>query len=280
MESSNQYIKLTDDTSIFTNQRITPEATANIIFLHGYTEHSGRYEWMFEKLNAAGINVFSYDHRGYGKSDGTRAYINSFDLYVKDFAEIRAQFKIPELPTFLMGHSMGSLIAVHFLISNADHNFVGFISSAGALKIDEGISPFLRRISGIISAIVPHLKTVKLDPNALSRDPKEVVRYVTDPAVYHGGAKARLGFEMLEAMKSAQVHFDKITLPVLLLHGTADRLADPLGSQWMYDKIVSQDKTLRLFEGLYHEIMREPEKEEVMQTIIEWVGRKVNAITK
>jgi len=275
MHLHNQYIKLPDDTSLYTISNTISHARANLIFLHGYTEHIGRYGWMIEQLNNAEINVFAYDHRGYGKSDGTRAYINRFGQYTDDLDIYLKQLEKPELPTFLMGHSMGSLIGVEYLANHLEHQFAGFISSAGALKIDESISPFLRNISGIMSRLAPHLKTIKLDPNALSRDPKEVVKYFTDPAVYHGGTKARLGFEMLEAMKSAQNIFPHINLPVLIMHGSKDRLADPLGSQWMYDKISSTDKKIEYFEGLYHEIMREPEKEIVMQVVTNWIQARI-----
>jgi len=274
MHLHNQYIKLPDYTSLYTISNTISDAKANIIFLHGYTEHIGRYGWMIEQMNQAGINVFAYDHRGYGKSDGTRAYINRFGQYIDDLDVYLNQLKKPELPTFLMGHSMGSLIGVGYLVNHLEHQFAGFISSSGALKIDESISPFLRKISGIMSKIAPHLKTIKLDPNALSRDPKEVVKYFTDPAVYHGGTKARLGFEMLEAMKSAQNNFHKINIPVLILHGTEDKLADPLGSQWMYDKVSSTDKKLEYFEGLYHEIMNEPEKDDVIKVLITWIKER------
>jgi acylglycerol lipase len=274
MHLHNQYIKLPDYTSLYTISNTISDAKANIIFLHGYTEYIGRYGWMIEQMNQAGINVFAYDHRGYGKSDGTRAYINRFGQYIDDLDVYLNQLKKPELPTFLMGHSMGSLIGVGYLVNHLEHHFAGFISSSGALKIDESISPFLRKISGIMSKIAPHLKTIKLDPNALSRDPKEVVKYFTDPAVYHGGTKARLGFEMLEAMKSAQNNFQKIYLPVLILHGTEDKLADPLGSQWMYDKVSSTDKKIEYFEGLYHEIMNEPEKDDVIKVLITWIKER------
>lgn len=274
MHLHNQYIKLPDYTSLYTISNTISDAKANIILLHGYTEHIGRYGWMIEQMNQAGINVFAYDHRGYGKSDGTRAYINRFGQYIDDLDVYLNQLKKPELPTFLMGHSMGSLIGVGYLVNHLEHHFAGFISSSGALKIDENISPFLRKISGIMSKIAPHLKTIKLDPNALSRDPKEVVKYFTDPAVYHGGTKARLGFEMLEAMKSAQNNFHKINIPVLILHGTEDKLADPLGSQWMYDKVSSTDKKLEYFEGLYHEIMNEPEKDDVIKVLITWIKER------
>lgn len=271
MHSHNQYIKLPDDISLYTISNTVSHATANLIFLHGYTEHIGRYAWMIEQLNLAGINVFAYDHRGYGKSDGTRAYINSFGQYIDDLDVYLNQLKKPDLPTFLMGHSMGSLIGVNYLTLHIQHPFAGFISSGGALKINDGISPFLRKISGIMSKLTPHLKTIKLDPNALSRDPKEVVKYFTDPAVYHGGTKARLGYEMLEAMKTAQNNFQKIHLPILILHGTEDKLADPVGSQLMYDKVASTDKKIEYFEGLYHEIMNEPEKETVMKVLTTWI---------
>ncbi len=274
MAISHRHLQLRDGTAIHTEHHMATDPIANLVFIHGYTEHIGRYTWMIHVLNQAGINVYLYDLRGFGQSEGERAYISHFDVYVADLIEYLQAISLSAHPSFLMGHSMGSLIAATYLSTNTSHPFHGYISSAGALKIDEGISPFLRKISGILSKIAPHLPTIKLDTNALSKDRSEVEAYIADPMVYHGGAKARLGYEMLEAMKKIKLLFSKISTPVLILHGTSDKLADPTGSQWMYDGISSDDKKVVWLDGLYHEIMREPEKEMVMNHIITWIKER------
>lgn len=248
---------------------------AIVLFIHGYTEHTGRYAWVAEKLNHAGISFHSYDQRGYGLSEGARAYVDSFDEYLEDFDYFYKQTDTKELPVFIMGQSMGSLIAVKYFMQHPGLPVRGLISTSGALKISEHISPFLRKISGILSAIVPGLATLKLDAEALSRDPEVVRDYMNDPLVYHGGAKSRTGHEMLKAMKQVQEQAEKLTYPVIFLHGSSDRLADPHGSQHMYDNCSSQDKTIKIYEGWYHELFREPQKEKVMQDITGWIQSRL-----
>jgi acylglycerol lipase len=252
----------------------TDNPVANIFLVHGYAEHSERYNWLSQQLNTSGFNFFTFDLRGHGKSEGERAYIYSFDQYTEDLDIFLKHFMQEDLPTFLMGHSMGSLISVKYLIQNKNSKIKGFISSAGALKIDDNISPFIRKISGLLSTFAPKLKTVKLDPTFMSRIPEIKNAYINDPLIYHEGTKARLGSELLKNMQYVQSHFGQFNLTVLILHGTGDKLTDPLGSQWMYDNISSKDKTIQLFEGLYHEILHEPEKEEIVQIIVEWIKKR------
>jgi acylglycerol lipase len=253
---------------------------AAVIFIHGYTEHSGRYAWVAEQFNQAGISFYAYDQRGYGLSEGERAYVDGFQKYIEDFSQFLKNTDTGRLPVFIMGQSMGGLIGVSFLMQNPGSGVKGMISTSGALKVSEHISSFLRKISGVLSGWAPHLPTIKLEAKALSRDQNVVKEYLTDPLVYHGGAKSRTGHEMLSAMQHVQQNFSSFRHPVLLLHGTADRLADPEGSIMMYEKCASKDKSIRLFEGWYHELFREPHKDEIMQTIINWIKDRINVNLK
>jgi len=128
---------------------------AEVVLLHGFAEHSGRYARVIEAFNTAGITVLTYDHRGHGKSGGPRSSISSFDEYIDDLGIVIKNHRNRSLPGFIMGHSMGSLIAATWLTRHQDHDFRGFISSSGALKVSDHISPFLQSISGLLAAIVP-----------------------------------------------------------------------------------------------------------------------------
>jgi len=227
---------------------------------------------LMERLNNAGFSVVRYDHRGYGKSEGERAYVDKFDLYIQDLNLIIDKYRQIGIPMFLMGVSMGGLIITRYVMDFGRAGIAGIINLSPALKIDDGISPFLRKISGFLGSYLPKLKTIKLESEALSRTPGVREDYLNDPLVYHKGAKSRTGLEMLRAMVHVQENFHKIDLPVLILHGTEDRLADPQGSKWMIEKIKSEDKSLELLDGLYHEITREPEKEDVFKSIIDWLS--------
>ena len=213
-------------------------------------------------------------------SEGERAYVDSFQKYIEDFSQFLKNTDTASLPVFIMGQSMGGLIGVQFLMQNPDSGVKGMISTSGALKVSEHISPFLRKISGVLSDCAPRLPTIKLEANALSRDQNVVKEYLTDPLVYHGGAKSRSGHEMLSTMQHVQQNLSSFRHPVLLLHGTADRLADAEGSKMMYEKCASKDKSIRLFEGWYHELFREPQKDEIMLTIINWLMDRIDVNLK
>ena len=256
---------------IFTQSWIDDKAMANLILVHGYAEHSSRYTGIDEKLLSAGINVYTFDLTGHGKSSGRKAYINRFQDYVQDLNDVKSKVAMaPNLPTFIYGHSMGALVTISDIILHKS-KYDGVIFSAPALKIQEDLSPFLQKISGIMSIIAPKLKTVVLDSSMISRDPVEVDKYQRDPLNYRLGTYARTGAEIIKTTKICAELFHEFELPVFVTHGSADGLTDPATSQQFYDECSSEDKTLKIYEGLYHEIMREPEKEEVIQDIIDWI---------
>ncbi|MBK9151207.1 MAG: alpha/beta hydrolase [Saprospiraceae bacterium] len=267
----NDFFTTKDGLRLYTLYHKTANPAATILFIHGYTEHSGRYDWLAQQFNERGIDFLTYDQRGFGRSEGVRAYVNSFDLYLEDLEKFIAHARIESGPVFLMGQSMGALIGILYLIKSQDTRIRGMISTSGALKISEHISPFLRKISGFMSKVAPWLPTIKLDARALSRDKVVVDDYLHDPMVYHGGTKARMGHEMLMAMKKVQMQAPAFVHPILLLHGTADRLADVEGSKMFYQHCNSADKKLLLYEGWYHELFREEGKQQIAGAIIQWI---------
>ncbi len=251
-----------------------------VIYLHGYTEHSRRHDTTVQKLNEWGYDVIRYDHRGYGRSEGERAYVSSFQLYIEDLKEILNKYQDERLPSILMGVSMGCLLIANYLIDNPDHNISAAIWVAPALKLDDSISPLLRKVSGLLSAVAPKLKTIPLDSSKLSRNPEVERIYKADPLVYLKGAKTRTGHEMLKAMNYVQENADKITIPVSIYHGDADGLADIQGSIWMEERIGSEDCQLFTFEGFYHELFQEDGNEEVYASIQGWLTdpKRINLV--
>jgi acylglycerol lipase len=248
---------------------------ATIVFTHGYAEHIGRYTWMFDQLNQRDLNIVAYDQRGHGRSGGERAYVESFDQYTADMHQVLNT--IPsDKPIFLMAHSMGGLVSAKYLIDYDHKKIRGYISSAGAYKVDKNLSPILQKISGVIAAIAPKLKTIKLDASLVSSIPAEVQLYMTDPYNYHDGTKARFGAQMLATIRYVRAQASKLTLPILFMHGDADKLIDPEGSQYMYDHCSSQTKTIHFFKNAYHEIMREPEKDRFIRLTTDFIHQQVN----
>ena len=255
-------------------QRWMPETAprAIVLLVHGYAEHLGRYGHVASALAAAGFGVYALDHWGHGKSDGTPGFVPAFSAFTDGVELLLAQTEAehPQVPLFLIGHSLGGLIAALHLITHQRH-YAGTILSGPAIKAAEEPSRFMIWISRLLSRLAPRLGVLKLDARGVSRDPAVVAAYMADPLVYTGKMGARLAKEMFEAKAAARAGAETITLPMLLLHGQDDRLTAPQGSEYLAAHLGSADKTLKLYPGLYHEIFNEPEQREVLDDVVRWL---------
>ncbi len=250
------------------------KASSLLIIVHGIGEHIARYQHLAEVLTQQGVVVAGYDMRGHGLSEGLRAYVHRWSDYISDlkiFVDDALKHR-QDVPVFYLGHSLGGLILTDFLLKY-DPALSGVILSSPALKVSEDLSPLLQKLAPVLSALVPKLKTVPLDTQHISRDPAVVKSYENDPLIYHDGVRARTGGEVLKATKRLQSSIPQFKYPVLLMHGTADKLTDPEGSRAFYKAISSEDKSLDLMEGWYHELMNEPGKEQILQRITSWMSK-------
>lgn len=256
---------------------------ANLVLLHGYAEHCGRYQHVAARLTAAGISIFAFDQPGHGRSQGRRGDIRSFDTYVdsvKRFIDAISKSR-KQVPLFLLGHSMGGAVALMFVIqSTGGRTFRhsgrvrGLLLSGPMIKLPDTVPPLLQKASGVLARLFPLLPVQPLDARLISRDPEQVRLYDSDPLVYRGRVRARMGYCLLQATSYLHTRLDKIDVPLWIGHGTADRLVDPQGAQWLYDRAASTDKTLRLYPGLYHEILNEPEKDSILNEIADWILKR------
>jgi alpha-beta hydrolase superfamily lysophospholipase len=251
------------------------EPKAILIIAHGVSEHSGRYSHVGERLAAAGYAVYALDHRGHGRSEGRRAVVDRMAHIVEDLNGLieTATSSNPGKGTFLLGHSMGGAVALEYAFEHQDR-LAGLILSGPAAAL-EAASPVTRALGRVLSTLAPSLGIFAIETGAVSRDPDVVSKYENDPLVFHGKLPARTITELTGAIEHFPERVPKLTLPLLVMHGTADRLTPPAGSKMVYERAGSSDKTLKLYNGLYHEILNEPEQGQVLSDLLEWLEARV-----
>jgi acylglycerol lipase len=250
-------------------------ARAVIVLVHGLGEHSGRYDHVVARLVAEGYAVNAVDHRGHGRSDGPRAFIEDMDDVVADVDTLvdRAVAAQPGVPVFMLGHSMGGLIALRYALAHQER-LAGLILSAPLAQLDSVPKP-LELVARTLSVIAPRAPVIAIDSGLVSRDPAVVADYRADPLVHHGKVPARTAVQLATTVERLPETVGAITIPTLILYGTADGLCPPAGSVMLGERIGASDKTVTAYEGLFHEILNEPERETVLDDITGWLGARV-----
>ena len=264
-----------DGVILYTQSWCAAQPKATIALIHGIAEHSARYKHVGEYLAEHGYTVHTMDLRGHGRSPGKRILVRQMEEHSKDVASFLTwvRQKAAGTPLFLLGHSMGGLIVTYYVLSQSPQ-LTGVILSAPALKLSS-VSPMLIAIGRLIAKVAPGLPMATLDLAAISRDPVVLKANADDPLVHRGGIPAATGLAMVQAVAYVQRQMENFRLPVLIVQGTADRLVDPEGSKQLYARAQSTDKTLKLYEGLYHEVLNEPEKDQVMADMLAWLDQRV-----
>lgn len=253
------------------------DAKAILLIAHGLAEHSGRYMNIVDHFVPLGYGVYGIDHIGHGKSDGARVFVNRFEDFtntLKNYFDMIQKWQ-PQKPIFLVGHSMGGLIGSIYLL-DYQAELAGAVISGPSVRVPDNISSATIFFGKIFSILMPKFGLVGLEADGVSRDPAVVEAYVSDPLVYTGKVTARLAAELLKAMQRITGEAGRITLPVLIVQGSEDRLVDPSGAQMLYEGISSEDKTLKIYDGLYHEVFNEPEYKEVLGDVEAWLDKRIN----
>jgi acylglycerol lipase len=246
-----------------------------LVISHGLAEHSGRYAGLAERLVARGHGVYALDHRGHGRSSGPRANIERFSYLVSDLGAFfgRAQRQHPGATAFLVGHSMGGAVALGVAL-RSPVGLKGLALSAPALAPGEPVSSFKAFTVRMLSKFAPNTGALTLPATAISRDPAVVRAYESDPLVFRGAIPARTLVELLDAMGTFPDAAPSLRVPVLVQHGTADRLVPLAAVRPVYERLGSPKlRTIRLYEGLFHEAYNEPEREQVLADLEAWISR-------
>ena len=251
---------------------IAPRAV--IVVSHGLAEHGGRYETLARELVQRDHAVYAVDHRGHGRSSGPRANIERFAHLVADFCAFteRCAGEHPATPVFMLGHSMGGAVAVASAL-RLQHMLHGLILSAPALATGQAVPRWQEMFVRLLSLVAPDTGALTLPPDAVSRDPSVVARYAADPLVHHKAIPARTLVELLRAMQGFPASAPGLRLPTLVLHGTADKLVPLAATQPVYQAFGTRDCVVQLYEGLYHEVFNEPERERVTADLLRWLER-------
>jgi alpha-beta hydrolase superfamily lysophospholipase len=248
-----------------------------IIIVHGLAEHGGRYAHVADFFTSHGFIVCVSDLRGHGKSDGQDTEFSSMNELIEDLdifiAKQRKQY--PGLPVYLYGHSMGGMIATLYVIKKQP-KFNGVLLTGAALAIGDSVPTILVKIVGILGILAPKLKTVVLDGSTVSKDPLVVESYNNDPLNYRGGIPACTAAAFNSGIAEAQANLSKFRLPTLIMHGSEDKLVDVAGSELIYQLADVDDKQLKIYEGLYHELLNEPEQEQVMGDMLAWMEERLD----
>ena len=241
-----------------------------VTIAHGYSEHIGRYQHVASRLNASGYMVYGLDHHGHGRSAGRRGKV-SLQAAVADldqFVVTVARARHPEQPQFLLGHSMGGAIALRYAMAH-QKRLTGLAISAPLAAVEGG--PVLLAIGRILGMVFPAVPVSRVDPRLVSRDHQVVKDYIADPLNHHGPVPARVARDFIVNVGTLADDVKRITLPTLLMWGTADRLCPPSGGELVAANIGSEDLTVERYEGLFHEIFNEPEHDRVLDDLVAWL---------
>ncbi|MEP7131018.1 MAG: lysophospholipase [Sphingomicrobium sp.] len=247
---------------------------ASLVLCHGVNSHSGQYVRAAETFASRGFAVTALDLRGRGKSDGERFYIDSIDDYVSHLSQAieLARSKHPELPLYLLGHSAGGVTSVTYALDHQDQ-IDGLICESFAFRV-YAPDVALKLLEGA-SHIIPHVHVLKLPMEAFSRDPEWVAQLKADPLTHEESQPVETVAAFARAGERFEREFARITLPVLILHGTADKATRPDGSQQFFDEAGSADKTLKLYDGHYDDLLNDLGREQVFDDIIGWMEARL-----
>jgi acylglycerol lipase len=245
-----------------------------VVIVPGFNSHSGYYTWVGEQFVADGLAVYALDLRGRGQSDGERFYIDSFADYVSDVASFVRLVKSRErgLPVFLLGHSAGGVVACLYAIDHQSE-LAGLICESFAHQVPA--PDFALAVFKGISHVAPHARILHLKNEDFSRDPSVVAAMDADPLIDHETQPTKTLAEMVRADERLKNNFRNITLPVLILHGTSDKATRPSGSQLFFDTAGSKDKTLKMYNGMFHDLLNDVDKEVVLSDITRWIDGRL-----
>ncbi|MEK6324655.1 MAG: lysophospholipase [Acidobacteriota bacterium] len=268
-------VTASDGLRLYLRRREVANARGEILISHGFGEHSGRYGALTDHLVTHNYSVTAYDHRGHGLSDGLPGHVESFTEYDDDLAKVvtTVRSRSDSRTLFLIGHSMGGLVALRYMERKVG-NLTGAVISAPLIEGAVPVPAHRLMIARVGARMSPRFRLDnEINPANLSRDPEVGRAYAADPLV-NRKVSAKWFAEATRAMQEVAERASQITTPVLVMHGTEDRLASVEATRRVFERIASSDKELVIYPGFYHELFNEPEKQEVFERVTEWLDKR------
>ena len=247
-----------------------------VILSHGLGEHARRYDHVAARFGREGLVTYALDHRGHGRSGGKRVLVKDISEYTGDFDTLVgiATQEHPGVTRIVLGHSMGGGIVFAYGVEHPD-NYELMVLSGPAVAAQTAVSPLLAWLAKRIGAIAPGLPLQQLDAGAVSRDPAVVDAYNTDPLVYHGKVPGGIARVLLLVGETMPQRAASLAAPLLVVHGSDDRLIPVEGSRQLVAAVGSSDVELKVYPGLYHEVFNEPEQDQVLDDVVAWVNARL-----
>lgn len=256
----------------------TPEGQPRgvVILSHGLGEHAGRYHHVAKRFGEAGLATYALDHRGHGRSGGKRVYLRRIEEYTADFATLVgiAKREHPGVPKIVLGHSMGGAIVFSYGVERPE-DYDLMVLSGPAVAAQDGVSALLAAVGKVLGRIAPGVPVQTLDATAVSRDPEVVAAYQADPLVWHGKVPAGIAGELIRVGETMPDRAHAIDRPLLVVHGSDDRLVHYRGSERLVEAVASDDVHLKVYPGLYHEVFNEPERAMVLGDVLSWLDARI-----
>ena len=272
MKLDTQTLQAADGCDIFVRAWRAERPQATVVIAHGHGEHGGRYEHVAERLAREGWDVVVPDHRGHGRSGGVRGHVMRWDHYSDDLQLAIDRLANPTLPTALIGHSMGGLIAINYALRRGG-KLKALVLSSPLLKVAFPVPPLKAAVGRLLSNLIPALSLpTGLDSKSVSRDAAVVAAYESDPLV-HDRASTRWFTEMTAMLSAAAARAGELKMPLLLFHAGGDKLTDIEGSRLFFKNATMTERQFKEWPALYHEIFNEPEKGQVLDELTAWLRK-------
>lgn len=267
-------VQTPDGLTLVGGHHVPAEARARVVLIHGYAEHAGRYAEVIAGLTAAGFECHTLDLRGHGRSEGVRGHVMRFEDYLADVDLFLESLPGTRLPRLLVGHSLGGLISLRYVLHRPDA--FGALAVTSPFLLPAMPVPWLKEtLANAVSRVAPtFLLDSEIDARGLSHDPAIVEAYVADPMVFKT-VNPRWFFEVRKVQDEILARAGEIRLPTLFLLGGADPIAQPERGRQVFERLGSADKRLRVYDGLFHEVLNEVERARVLRDLLDWLGEHV-----